>query len=94
MTKKPRGLKVFRRDDAKDLADTTVMSRPVMEPMPDREVLREVATTSGYLNKVLFGDPESGGMSLIPESTGRWAQLAELARQHRAEWAAQTAEAH
>jgi quercetin dioxygenase-like cupin family protein len=166
MTKSLRGLKVFRRDDAVDLADTTVMSRPVMEPMPDREVLREVATTSGYLNQVLFGDPEGGGMSLIrlwyaphyalprhshdvdclyyvvagearlgnqvvqagdgffvpahapyayaagpdgvevlefratsqfsihvTESTGRWAQLAELARQHREEWAAQTAKA-
>jgi quercetin dioxygenase-like cupin family protein len=65
MTTTQRGLRVFRRADAVDLADTTLMSRPVMDPVPDREVLAEVAATSGYINKVLFGDPEHGGMSLI-----------------------------
>ncbi len=65
MTTSPRGLRLFRRTDAIDLADTTVMSRPVMDPLPDREILAEVATSSGYVNQVLFGDPDSGGMSLI-----------------------------
>jgi hypothetical protein len=166
MTTSPRGLRLFRRADAVDLAETTVMSRPVMDPLPDREILAQVATVSGYVNQVLFGDPESGGMSLIrlwyapdyalprhshdvdclycvvageahmgnqvvaagdgffvpagapyaytagpegvevlefratsqfgihvTESPRRWAQLAELARTHREEWAAQTAAA-
>jgi hypothetical protein len=165
MTTSPRGLRLFRRADAVDLAETTVMSRPVMDPLPDREILAQVATASGYVNQVLFGDSE-GGMSLIrlwyapdyalprhshdvdclyyvvageahmgsqvvaagdgffvpagapyaytagsdgvevlefratsqfgihvTESPGRWAQLAELARTHREEWAAQTAAA-
>lgn len=65
MTTKHRGLRLFRRSEATDLADTTLMGRPVMDPLPDREVLAEVATASGYVNEVLFGDPEEGGMSLI-----------------------------
>jgi quercetin dioxygenase-like cupin family protein len=65
MAANPRGLRVFRRADAVDLADTSLMSRPVMDPVPDREVLAEVAATSGYVNQVLFGDSENGGMSLI-----------------------------
>jgi quercetin dioxygenase-like cupin family protein len=135
-----------------------------MDPLTDREVLAQIATTSGYINQVLFGDPDSGGMSLIrlwyaphyalprhshdvdclyyvqageahlgnqiltagdgffvpagapyaytagpegvevlefratskfdirvTESPARWAQLADLARLHREEWAAETA---
>jgi len=65
MASRPRGLRIFRRADGVDLADTTVMARPVMDPLPDREVLKQIGTTSGYINKVLFGDPEQGGMSLI-----------------------------
>ena len=65
MANSHRGLRVFRRKDAVDLADTAVMSTPVMDPVPERSVLKEVAVTSGYVNKVLFGDPEGGGMSLI-----------------------------
>jgi quercetin dioxygenase-like cupin family protein len=65
MATRSRGLRFFRRSDAADLADTTVMRRPVLDPMPDREVLTEVATASGYVNQVLFGDPDGGGMSLI-----------------------------
>lgn len=157
-----RGLRIFRHEDAVDLAATTVMSRPVMDPKPDRAVLAEVASVTGYVTEVLFGDPERGGMSLIrlsypphyalprhthdadclyyvvagqahlgnrvlaagdgffvpaeapyaysagpdgvevlefratssfgirvTESPARWAQLAELARTHRDEWAAQ-----
>lgn len=59
------GLRVFRRVDAVDLADTTMMSRPVMDPVPDREVLAAIGAASGYLNKVLFSDPDASGMSLI-----------------------------
>jgi hypothetical protein len=167
MATRSRGLRFFRRKDAVDLANTTVMSRPVMDPVPDGAVLAEVAATSGYVNKVLFGDPESGGMSLIwlwyaphyalprhshdvdclyyvvageahlgnrvvaagdgffvpadapysysagpegvevlefrttstfgirvSESPERWAQLAEVARTHRQDWAAKTPAAH
>jgi quercetin dioxygenase-like cupin family protein len=36
-----------------------------MDPMPDRSILKEVGVATGYLNKVLFGDPEQGGMSLV-----------------------------
>jgi quercetin dioxygenase-like cupin family protein len=134
-----------------------------MDPLPDRETLAEIARTSGYINQVVFGDPDSGGMSLIrlwyaphyalprhshdvdclyyvvtgeahlgnqvltagdgffvpagapyaysagsggvevlefraasqfaihvTESPARWAQLADLARLHREEWAAET----
>ena len=62
---KQRALRVFRRSDGVDLADTTLMSQPVMDPPPGREVLKAVGTAQGYINKVLFGDPDSGGMSLI-----------------------------
>jgi quercetin dioxygenase-like cupin family protein len=65
MTTRSRGMQIFRGADAADLADTAVMGRPVMDPVPDRDVLMQVAAASGYVNKVLFGDPESGGMSLI-----------------------------
>jgi quercetin dioxygenase-like cupin family protein len=65
MTTRSRGLRIFRRSDSVDLADTTVMSRPVMDPVPDRQVLAEVRAPSGYLNQVLFGQAEEDGMSLI-----------------------------
>ena len=60
-----KGLQIFRRADAVDLAATTVMSRPVMDPKPDRSVLAEVGASAGYVNQVLFGDPEGGDPSLI-----------------------------
>jgi hypothetical protein len=59
-----RGFRIFRRADAVDLAATTVMSRPVMDPKPDRSVLAEVGS-SGYVTQVLFGDPDADGPSLI-----------------------------
>ncbi len=62
---KRRGLRVFRRADAVDLADTTIMARPVMDPVPDRDVLAAVGASSGYLNKVLFGTGDDDDMSLI-----------------------------
>jgi hypothetical protein len=65
MATRSRGLRIFRKRDAVDLAESQLMSRPVMDPMPDRSILREIGATSGYINKVLFGDPEQGGMSLV-----------------------------
>lgn len=65
MPTRTRGVQIFRRADAVDLAHTKVMGRPVMDPVPDREILAEVGATSGYVNQVIFGDPENGGMSLI-----------------------------
>lgn len=65
MATRHRGLRVFRRSDAVDLDDTRVMSRPVMDPAPGREVMKAVGAASGYVIKVLFGDPDTGGMSLI-----------------------------
>jgi hypothetical protein len=65
MATRSRGMRIFRKRDAVDLAESQLMSRPVMDPMPDRSILREIGATSGYINKVLFGDPEQGGMSLV-----------------------------
>lgn len=65
MAARSRGLRVFRNKDAVDLSDTDVMGRPVMDPVPSREVLSEISQPHGYTNKVLFGDPDEGGMSLI-----------------------------
>jgi hypothetical protein len=65
MAAKPRGLRIFRGAEAPDLVDTEVMGRPVMDSVPDRDVLAAVGAPGGYANKVLFGDPEQGGMSLL-----------------------------
>ncbi len=65
MSERPRGLRIFRGADAPDLAATRLMGRPVMDPVPDRQVLAAVGAASGYVNKVVFGDPEQGGMSLV-----------------------------
>ena len=65
MTTRARGLRIFRQEDAIDLSESQLMSAPVMDPMPERAVLKAVGTSSGYINKVLFGDPEQGGMSLV-----------------------------
>jgi quercetin dioxygenase-like cupin family protein len=60
------GLRIFRRADAPDLADTELMAAPEMDPMPPMDVLAELgAREGGYVNKVLFGDPTGGGMSLV-----------------------------
>ena len=65
MATRQRGLQVFRRSDGVDLDDTSLMSQPVMDPPPGRDVLKAVGAASGYVIKVLFGDPDGGGMSLI-----------------------------
>jgi hypothetical protein len=54
-----KGLRIFRRADAVDLSKTNVMRRPVMDPVPDRTVLTEVGRPSGYINEVLFAEPDS-----------------------------------
>ncbi len=46
------------------LHETGMMSMPTMEP-PAMEELAEWATASGQVVKVLFGDPDAGGMSLV-----------------------------
>lgn len=60
-----RGLQIFRRSAGVDLDDTKMMGRPVMEPTPSREVFKAIGATAGYVIKVLFGDPDTPGMSLI-----------------------------
>ncbi len=49
---------------ARLLHETGMMSMPTMEP-PAMEELAEWATASGQVVKVLFGDPDAGGMSLV-----------------------------
>jgi hypothetical protein len=51
-------------DEARLLHETTMMSMPTMDP-PAGEELMEWATASGQVVKVLFGDPETEGMSLV-----------------------------
>jgi hypothetical protein len=51
-------------DEARFLHETTMMSMPTMDP-PAGEELMEWATASGQVVKVLFGDPDSEGMSLV-----------------------------
>jgi len=46
------------------LHETQMMSMPTMNPSPGDEWL-EWALSSGQVVKVLFGDPEGGGMSLV-----------------------------
>ena len=65
MATRSRGLQVFRRKNRQDLGDTTLMGRPVMDPMPDRAVLKDVGTSAGYVNEVLFWDVDNGGMNLV-----------------------------
>jgi len=50
--------------DAQLLYETQLMKMPTMDP-PAPDELMEWATASGQVVKVLFGDPEAGGMSLV-----------------------------
>ncbi len=59
-----RGMRVFRQADAPMLYDAGMMSMPTMEP-DATEQMTEWATSGGQIVKVLFGDPDSGGMSLV-----------------------------
>lgn len=49
---------------ARLLHETAMMSMPTMDP-PAMDELAEWATASGQVVKVLFGDPDAGGMSLV-----------------------------
>jgi hypothetical protein len=46
------------------LYETAMMSMPTLDP-PAMDEMMEWATASGNVVKVLFGDPEAGGMSLV-----------------------------
>ncbi len=46
------------------LHETTMMSMPTVDPPAMGEMI-EWATASGNVVKVLFGDPDAGGMSLV-----------------------------
>jgi quercetin dioxygenase-like cupin family protein len=59
-----RGLQTFRHGDAPLLHETAMMSMPVMHPEATEQMM-EWATGGGQQVKVLFGDPESGGPSLV-----------------------------
>src|ERR1035437_3691951 len=60
-------LVAFRGSDStrqSRLYETGMMSLPEMEPEAPEEMM-EWALSPGHVVKVLFGDPEAGGMSLI-----------------------------
>jgi hypothetical protein len=59
-----RGMRTFRLADAPMLHETGMMSMPTMEPEAS-EQLMEWATGGGQIVKVLFGDPDGSGMSLV-----------------------------
>jgi hypothetical protein len=59
-----RGMRTFRLADAPMLYETGMMSMPTMEP-DATEQLTEWAQGGGQIVKVLFGDPEGSGMSLV-----------------------------
>jgi quercetin dioxygenase-like cupin family protein len=64
-TPRRAGIKRFAGPaDARLLHATQMMSMPTMDPPAPAELI-EWATASGQVVKVLFGDPESGGMSLV-----------------------------
>ncbi len=63
-SKRRAGLKRFAPGDAPLLQHAGVMTRPEMHP-PAPDQMMEWATGGGQVVKVLFGDPEAGGMSLV-----------------------------
>jgi hypothetical protein len=50
--------------DGRLLHETQMMSMPTMDP-PANDELMEWALASGQVVKVLYGDPDKGGMSLV-----------------------------
>ena len=58
------GLQRFSPNDAPMLFETTVMHMPTTDP-PAMDQVIEWGTSGGNVVKVLFGDPESDGMSLV-----------------------------
>jgi quercetin dioxygenase-like cupin family protein len=63
-TTRRSGLQRFTAADAMPLADSGMMSIPTTDP-PAVEEMVEWGTSAGHVVKVLFGDPEAGGMSLV-----------------------------
>jgi hypothetical protein len=59
-----KGMRTYRLADAPMLYDTGMMSMPTMEPDASEQMV-EWATGGGQIVKVLFGDPEGSGMSLV-----------------------------
>jgi hypothetical protein len=59
-----RGMRTFRLADAPMLHETAMMSMPTMEPDASEQMV-EWATSGGQIVKVLFGDPQGSGMSLV-----------------------------
>jgi hypothetical protein len=59
-----RGMRTYRMADAAQIYDTGMMSLPTMEPDATDQMV-EWATSGGQVVKVLFGDPDGTGMSLV-----------------------------
>ncbi len=59
-----RRRETFRRSEAPLLHQTGMMSMPVMNPEAPEQFM-EWVTGAGQIVKVLFGDPEAGGISLV-----------------------------
>jgi quercetin dioxygenase-like cupin family protein len=59
------GLKVFRDAGAPGLGESGIMSAPVFDPMPGPELMEQFAGRPGGLNKVLYRDGDTDGMSLV-----------------------------
>lgn len=64
-TERRSGLQRFGGpQEAKGLHEVSMMSFPTMNP-PAEDQMMEWALSSGQVVKVLYGDPEAGGMSLV-----------------------------
>lgn len=64
-TRRGSGLQRFAGpSEARLLHEAGMMSMPTMDP-PANDELMEWGTASGQVVKVLYGDPEAGGMSLV-----------------------------
>jgi hypothetical protein len=63
-SRQARGMRTFRLADAALLHETGMMSMPTMEPDASEQMV-EWATSGGQIVKVLFGDTDGDGMSLV-----------------------------
>lgn len=63
-SKKRGGMRLFRKSEAPLLHETGMMSMPTLDP-PAMDEMMAWATGGGQVVKVLFGDPEGSGMSLV-----------------------------
>ena len=69
-TSTKRGLRVYRMADAPLMADAGVMHSLTTEPDATEQLVEWIGS-GGQIVKVLFGDPEGGGMSLVWSWFGR-----------------------